>query len=181
MARKISVTKEMVKSAAFAIMREEGMDGLTARRLADKTGCSTQPIFRVYHSMEELWRAVYEKAVSFFEDYYEFYPKMGDTPFLNIGMAYISFAREEKNLFKLLFIEEMEQKKSLYEILNGSQGSLVAEIRKASQDGCEKPEEMFMRMWLFIHGAACMCLTGDYDLSDKETRELLIREYANGQ
>lgn len=44
MARKISVTKEMVKSAAFAIMREEGMDGLTARRLADKTGCSTQPI-----------------------------------------------------------------------------------------------------------------------------------------
>ena len=38
MARKISVTKEMVKNAAFAIMREEGMDGLTARRLADKTG-----------------------------------------------------------------------------------------------------------------------------------------------
>ena len=57
----------------------------------------------------------------------------------------------------------------------------MTEIRKASQDGCEKPEEMFMRMWLFIHGAACMCLTGDYDLSDKETRELLIREYANGQ
>ncbi len=181
MARKESITITDILNTAFTLTREEGIAGVTARNVAKKAGCSTQPIFRVYHSMEELWRAVYEKAVSFFEDYYEFYPKMGDTPFLNIGMAYISFAREEKNLFKLLFIEEMEQKKSLYEILNGSQGSLVAEIRKASQDGCEKPEEMFMRMWLFIHGAACMCLTGDYDLSDKETRELLIREYANGQ
>ena len=114
MARKESITITDILNTAFALTREEGIAGATARNVAKKAGCSTQPIFRVYHSMEELWRAVYEKAVSFFEDYYEFYPKMGDTPFLNIGMAYISFAREEKNLFKLLFIEEMEQKKSLY-------------------------------------------------------------------
>ena len=24
-----------------------------------------------------------------------------------------------------------------------------------------------MKMWIFIHGAACMSLTGDYDLTDK--------------
>ena len=103
MARKESITITDILNTAFALTREEGIAGVTARNVAKKAGCSTQPIFRVYHSMEELWRAVYEKAVSFFEDYYEFYPKMGDTPFLNFGMAYISFAREEKNLFKLLF------------------------------------------------------------------------------
>ena len=67
MARKISVTKEMVKSAAFAIMREEGMDGLTARRLADKTGCSTQPILPgIYEGQTdretvcEFWAGIYQ-------------------------------------------------------------------------------------------------------------------------
>lgn len=81
MARKESITITDILNTAFTLTREEGIAGVTARNVAKKAGCSTQPIFRVYHSMEELWRAVYEKAVSFFEDYYEFYPKMGDTPF----------------------------------------------------------------------------------------------------
>ena len=34
-----------------------------------------------------------------------------------------------------------------------------------------------MKMWIFIHGAACMSLTGDYDLSDRESLELLERSY----
>ena len=69
MARKISVTKEMVKSAAFAIMREEGMDGLTARRLADKTGCSTQPIFRIYENMNELHEEAFAMAIAYYTDF----------------------------------------------------------------------------------------------------------------
>ena len=34
-----------------------------------------------------------------------------------------------------------------------------------------------MRMWIFIHGAASMSLTGDYDLSDQETRKMLEEVY----
>ena len=87
MARKISVTKEMVKSAAFAIMREEGMDGLTARRLADKTGCSTQPIFRIYENMNELHEEAFAMAIAYYTDFYRAFMKDRpiEKPFVNFG------------------------------------------------------------------------------------------------
>ncbi len=34
-----------------------------------------------------------------------------------------------------------------------------------------------MKLWIFIHGAACMSLTGDYDLKEDETLRLLEEAY----
>ena len=150
---------------------------MTARRVAAKAGCSTQPIFRVYKNMDELWSAVYNKAAGFFQDYYGLYPRTGKAPFVNLGMAYIAFAREEKNLFELLFVTNGPKRKSMYELLNGKDGNVVYEINKAKVAGCPDPSDLFMKMWIFIHGAACMSLTGDYDLSDVQTLELLERSY----
>lgn len=177
MARKETITIQTILDTAFEMTREEGFSNVTARKVAAKAGCSTQPIFRVYKNMEELWDAVYEKAVSFFRDYYSLYPRMGKAPFSNLGMAYIAFAREEKNLFELLFVTNSSRKKSMYEVLNGDAGNVVYEINLARVQGCPNPSQLFMEMWIFIHGAACMSLTGDYDLSDKETLELLEKSY----
>ena len=163
----------MILDTAFAMTREEGFANVTARRVAAKAGCSTQPIFRVYKNMDELWEAVYDRAAGFFGDYYSIYPKMGKSPFVNLGMAYISFAREEKHLFELLFVKGGPAKKSMYELLNGSSGNVIYEINLARVAGCPDPSDLFMRMWIFIHGVACMTLTGDYDLTDVQTQELL--------
>ena len=165
----------MILDTAFAMTREEGFSNVTARRVAAKAGCSTQPIFRVYKNMDELWDAVYERAAEFFRDYYNLYPRMGKVPFSNLGMAYIAFAREEKHLFELLFLNSRPGRKSMYELLNGGEGNVVYEINLARSAGCSDPGSLFMRMWILIHGAACMSLTGDYDLSDVETLELLER------
>ena len=177
MARKESITQDIILETAFAMTRQEGFSNVTARRVAAKAGCSTQPIFRVYKSMEELWDAVYEKAASFFQDYCSLYPRTGKLPFSNLGMAYIAFARAEKHLFELLFVSGSRKKKSMYELLNGNAGNVVYEVNLARVSGCPKPGELFTKMWIFIHGAACMTLTGDYDLSDVETMELLNRTY----
>jgi len=167
----------MILDTAFAMTREEGFANVTARKVAAKAGCSTQPIFRVYQSMDELWDAVYERAAGFFQDYYSLYPRMGKVPFSNLGMAYIAFAREEKNLFELLFVNSRPGCKSMYELLNGAEGNIVYEINLARAAGCPDPGDIFMKMWIFIHGAACMTLTGDYDLSDVQTLELLEQSY----
>ena len=92
MARKEMITIDKILDTAFAMTREEGFANVTARRVAAKAGCSTQPIFRVYKNMEELWDAVYERAAAYFLDYYSLYPRTGKTPFANLGMAYIAFA-----------------------------------------------------------------------------------------
>ena len=177
MARKETITIDMILDTAFAMTREEGFANVTARKVAAKAGCSTQPIFRVYKNMDELWDAVYEKAAGFFQDYYSLYPRTGKAPFSNLGMAYIAFAREAKHLFELLFVNGTQRRKSMYELLNGEEGNVVYEINLAKAAGCPDPGSLFMKMWIFIHGAACMTLTGDYDLSDVQTLELLSDSY----
>ena len=115
----------------------------------------------------------------FFQDFYSRYPRTGKIPFTNLGMAYISFAREEKKLFELLFLSDLKKRKSMYEVMNGSAGNVVYEINMAGAQGCKNPSVIFMKMWIFIHGAACMSLTGDYDLNDEETMDLLEKTYSD--
>ena len=64
MARKETITLQMISDTAFAMTREEGFSNVTARRVAAKAGCSTQPIFRVYKNMDELWQG------TFFQSWY---------------------------------------------------------------------------------------------------------------
>ena len=177
MSRKATITQKEIVNAAFKITKKEGFESITSRKLAAATGCSTQPIFRVYKNMSELQTAVYDKAVQFFRDYYAAFDRVGKVPFTNLGMAYIAFARKEKNLFRLLFVDAKPGRISMYELLNGSEGNVVAEINMAKEMGCSDPGSMFMKMWIFIHGAACMTLSGDYDLTDEETMSLLEKAY----
>lgn len=177
MARKESITINDILNTGFEMAKEEGIRNVTARKVAAKAGCSTQPIFRVYKNMEELWTAVYGKACECFEEFYRGFDKKSGTPFVDLGMAYISFAMKYKNLFLLLFVEDVGVGKPLYEVLNGTEGNVIKEINAAKNLGCSKPQDMFMRMWIFIHGAACMSLKGDYDLSLEETGKLLEEAY----
>lgn len=177
MARKETITKNEILNTAFQMARQEGIAQVSARTLAAKAGCSTQPIFRLYKNMEELGNELYEKAIVFFGEYYESFPKTHDTPFVDLGLAYIRFAQEEQQLFKLLFISEKRQGKSLYDLLNGTKGTVVREIGNAKARGCKDPSGMFMRMWIFIHGSACMSLTDDYDLQQEDTVKLLEEFY----
>lgn len=177
MARKETVTIQMILDTAFEMVRQEGYEGITARKVADAVGCSTQPIFRVFKNMGELQSALYYRAMRFFQEYIEKMPEKSSTPFADLGLAYISFAREEKNCFKLLFVNGIPEGKSMYEIVNGKNGNVVKEINKARKNGCTDAGGMFMNMWIFTHGAACMTLTGDYDLDDEETIMLLENSY----
>ena len=179
MARKESITIDRILGTAFEMTRESGIDSITARHVAEKAGCSTQPIFRVYRNMAELQAAVYDKAVVFFREYYSAFDRIGKVPFTNLGMAYIAFARKEKNLFRLLFVDTAPGRVSMYELLNGTEGNVVAEINMAKEMGCTDPGGMFMKMWIFIHGAGCMTLSGDYDLTDDETMSLLEKAYSS--
>lgn len=177
MARKETITKTYLFDTAFEMLREEGIENITARKLANRAGCSTQPIFRLYENMEELWQELFERAVDYFEEYYNNAKIYDFTPFVNLGITYIEFAVKEKNLFKMLFLAENRYGRSLYEILNGKSGAVGREFAKAKNEGCRNPGDLFMKMWIFIHGSACMSITGDYDLNMEETKQLLRTVY----
>ncbi|MBD5476286.1 MAG: TetR/AcrR family transcriptional regulator [Lachnospiraceae bacterium] len=177
MARKESITKDDIVNAAFEILQEEGIEQVTARKLAAKAGCSTQPIFRVYKNMDELTEDLFVKACDFFQEYYGQFIRQTVTPFVHLGNIYIKFANEHKKLFSFVFLSENRFGRSMYDLINGSSGNVSREIQTATSQGCRNASELFMKMWIFIHGAACMSLTGDYDLSEEETVRMLKDSY----
>ena len=103
MAPKNKFTREEMVQAAMRVVRARGLDGLTAKTIADELGTSTRPIFTGFGSMEEVRQEVYAAAVRV----YDGYTNAGlqePIPFLGVGKNYIRFAREEPELYRVLFL-----------------------------------------------------------------------------
>ena len=46
------ITRESIINGAFDVLREKGYSALNARSVAEKTGCSTQPIYNSFKNMD---------------------------------------------------------------------------------------------------------------------------------
>ncbi len=178
MSRKATITQKEIVNAAFKITKKEGFEQITSRKLAAAAGCSTQPIFRIYENMDALKQDVYEKAAEYYQEYYAEFKKSHDIPFVDLGLAYIGFAQKNPHLFRLLFISQQgSEGKSMYDLLNGKDENVVKEISKAAALGAKDAQQLFMQMWIFIHGAGCMAVTGDYDLDESASVGMLESAY----
>lgn len=174
---KIKFDRNAVVEAAFTIARRGGLDAVNARAVAAELGCSTQPLFREFESMEEIKLAVVLRALAVYRDYLALAPSLSDKPYKGAGLAYIKLAREEPELFRLLFMCNRE-KTSLSEqpgddTLNGVIDLLV-EKTGYSRD---KATEFHRHIWFYVHGLATMLATRYLSISDEELNRLLTVEF----
>ena len=63
------ITREMILNAAYAIAREQGADMINARTIAQRLGCSTQPVLYHFARMEDIRREVYRIADAYQAEY----------------------------------------------------------------------------------------------------------------
>lgn len=99
---KAKITKEMIVEEAFQIARTQGADKITARSIAQRLKCSTQPVLYYFATVEEIKEAVYQRADAYHTRFLMGTEGGGDG-MLGIGLRYVRFAAEERNLFHLLF------------------------------------------------------------------------------
>ena len=62
------ITKEMVVDAAFEIARSSGMEQVMVKNIADKIGCSVQPIYSYCKNMDGLRQDVIEQVNHFIQE-----------------------------------------------------------------------------------------------------------------
>ena len=92
---KEKIVKEDILAAAVKLVREQGEEGINARAIAAKLGCSTQPIFSNFASMDEVKAAVIEECGRIYEAYIQREQASGKwKPYKAFGMAYIRFAMD---------------------------------------------------------------------------------------
>ena len=89
---KVKFTREEIIRAALDIVRETGPEGLTARSLAARLGCSVKPIFGLFRSMEEVQQEVLAAGYRLYGQTIAQAMEAGKyPPYKASGMAYIAF------------------------------------------------------------------------------------------
>lgn len=186
MPRDFLFTKEEVVKAALDLTREKGFAAVSARSLGEKLGTSSRPVFSHFGNMEEVRQAIIEAANDLYQTYRKEETASGRyVPYKANGMAYVRFAKEEKELFKLLFMRDRSQetvKENPEEM-----GALIALICKQVGIGEEEAKLFYLEMWAFTHGIASMIATNYLDFDEAfvsraltDGYEGLKRRYENG-
>lgn len=121
------ITKEMVVNAAFEISRTGGIEKATVKTIAEKLGCSVQPIYSYCKNMDGLRNDVAEKAREFVLGYVNSSIDKNDL-FRSTGHAYIKIAKEEPFIFRLYLFQERKNISSLEGLYRTETNPAVAEI-----------------------------------------------------
>lgn len=171
---KVRITDDAILDAALAITREKGIDGVNVREIAKALGCSIQPVFRNFQSMENLKNALYQRVEEEHNAAMEKGLQMHPIPFLGLGMAYIQFAKEEKNLYKFLFMSAAISKKGFLEMIKEEENQPIVDLI-AQMTGLKRKtaEELFMDIWLMVQGIASLVATNDFEVSVAEIEKIL--------
>ncbi len=170
---KVRITKDEIIRAAVELVRLNGEREINARTLAKQLNCSTQPIFSNFATMEDVRDAVLADADARYREYTEREIKSARYPtYKATGMAYIRFAAEEKELFKLLFMRDRSAEPI------SAFPKEISDIVQNTTGFSEKSAERFhLEMWTYVHGIATMTATDYLALDTELVSEMLTDAY----
>ena len=173
---KVKVSRDQIVSAALDIVRRQGFDALNARSIAAELGCSTQPIFSNFDSMEDMELAVVEAAVQLSKFFVEREQASGEFPaYKASGRGYIRFAKEEPMLFQMLYMRN----RSEYMVSDDDSlmDSMYSLVHHQTGLDIDRSQLFHIEMWAFTHGIASMLATGFQQLSDELIGQMLSDAY----
>ncbi|HBZ03262.1 MAG TPA: TetR family transcriptional regulator [Lachnospiraceae bacterium] len=174
---KVRITKEMVENASFEVIRASGHENLNARTIAEYLKCSTQPVLYSFKTVDEIREAAYKLA----DDYHTAFimPKETDkNPMLALGLNYVRFGYEEKNLFRFLFQTDKFGGMEVEALIGDSDLSGIMEVMAKGMD-CDIGEarEIFLTFFCVAHGLASLLANNSMEYDAHEIEKMLINVF----
>ena len=165
---KVKFQKEEIVGAALNVARKKGADAVTAREVAAELGVSTRPLFTYFDTVEQLRGEVFEMAMARYREYLE----RGLTepiPFRGIWRQYLAFAREEPELYRLLFLTRpVGAAGGATEALRFSQELARESLMRVYNMDAATADRYFRDLWLVAFSFATLVVTDDCPYTDEE-------------
>ena len=171
------VSKEKIIDAAVEVLRDGGFSAINARSVAKKLGCSTQPIYLSFQSMDELKDALTERAIQLHTQRVRDSLRAhqgNDSRYSSYGMGFVKFAAEEKQLFRWLYLEGKQFGPYQNDVLLSEVVAVIVEEFGYSEDVARR---FHQDMIYFSYGLAILANTGHLHLTETELREAFRREF----
>lgn len=176
MARKKTITRDQILDAAYKVVAKEGFAKFTARNIATKMKCSTQPIYLEFKNMEDLKQSLLSEI--FADLSAKILPKKKTEDHLvDLGLNYIEFAMQEQQLFKTLFLEENAGGKSIQKF---SYDLLLEQIQQdPAYKDVSDPKVLANGYWTVVSGVASLVSAKVIQPEEKAIIEFLKETLAN--
>ena len=178
MPKKIRISKDIILEAAFEIVKNDGIEKLSNRELANKLNCSIRPIYYQFENVEEMQKELYKKIEKYFYKFLMDY-MVDDIPkYKQIGINYIKFAKKEKKLFQTLFMNEMGLSPKAFVSKIGEDYKEIEKLIKISTNLKDNDiKDFHTKMWIFCHGIATLVANNTINLTDNQIEQLLSYEF----
>ncbi|WP_440114160.1 TetR/AcrR family transcriptional regulator [Paenibacillus sp. QZ-Y1] len=176
---KSEITQEKVLSAAFELVRTQGLEALTARNVAQALHCSTQPIYSLYSNIEELKSSVYDKAAEFARHSMVEYKDDANSPALNLTIGFLYFAQNEKQLFRTLYLSGYRQYNPHTDQFLGEElTTFYMRYSKRLQDvSVEQLKRIFLKLTIYLIGIGTLLNSHTLELDMNEAIEMIREMY----
>ena len=171
------VSRDQIIDAAVDVLRDGGFSAVNARSVAKKIGCSTQPIYFSFKSMDELKAALTERAIQMHTQRVRDSLRRhegNDSRYSSYGMGFVKFAAEEKQLFRWLYLEGQQLGPYQSDILMQEIIGVIVDEFGYTEDVARR---FHQDMIYFTYGLAILANTDHLHLTEPELREALRREF----
>ncbi len=172
MTQRTTFTKEMIVEAAFALTREIGWGGVSARTIAQRLGSSTMPLYSSLKSMDEIEMEVRKRAEELMHDYQR--RPFADERLLSSAVGYVVFARDEPNLFRFLYVDRPLVQTPREEGSPADVNSVGGVVDLADQAATALQDPAVLKSWAFTHGLASLISSKVIDLPDERITSLIL-------
>jgi AcrR family transcriptional regulator len=169
--------KEEFLTVAFEFIHTEDVEKLTLKVLSDATGTSRSAIYRHFNSKDALMEEIIRRG-------FEEFDRVTSPILLNQEISlvdrfyqtskiYIMWARENPNLYRLLFGRKYayirEEILSIKEDTCDAFSSLKKAVEEGQRDGILKKEDSLRQsivIWASLHGLSSLMIDGFMDVTE---------------
>ncbi|HCE11347.1 TetR/AcrR family transcriptional regulator [Enterococcus sp.] len=178
MARKKTITRDQILKAAYEVVATEGFTRFTARNIAAKMKCSTQPIYLEFKNMEDLKSALISQIFDYLAT--EVFPieRRGDI-IVDLTLNYIGFANKEKRLYRALYLEEYGGGDSMQQFSFDLFVKSVKKDAKFSELSTVELQSLHTGVWIVATGLAALMSSGIIHPTEDQIAKLMTETVDN--
>lgn len=172
---KIKFTKNDILNAAYDVMKQNGIKHISARRIAEKFKGSTAPIYANFSTIDELKKEVIRMAEEKLNEY--LYRDYTGRELFDAAMGFIKFARDEKELFRAIFLDAAE---GFSDLFDKTMRALLKEeivLKSFPKLSFTQAKDGIERLWVHLFGYATLVFVSTNP--ENETNEV-IEDKING-
>lgn len=178
MPRKASVTRGQILDSATQLVRDSGHERLTARALAARLGCSTQPILYCFASMDDLVRTLYQHVDALHTQALMAGLDKAASPMLQVGLNYVRFAQDEPALFRLLFQSNGLGEQNMTQLIESGELQPLIDVLCAEANILPaQARQVFLTLFACAHGLASMMANNAITLEEQSVADVLYAAF----